>query len=294
MQHELLVGLAAGEDAHVRQRRRGQQAAQQVERLRLDRAPVRRLGLAVAAREAVRRPRLDHRQAARVGVEQAVHRALVLGPELGMAPVAVAAARHRGVVGDVARGLLEVGGEPRALEDLRERRSRPTRRRRGRRRAAPPSRRRSRGRSARRAGPRARPRPRAARRRRDVARELVEVEPPQRALVARVAGEQRALDRLRQAHEREDGPVEVREMGGEAGSLLLAERLDRILHGASSLGGGSEGTPSAGGSRRNPMQLWTHESVSHAAGRAYRIALRADREVAADELGRAGSPTATS
>ena len=56
----------------------------------------------------------------RVGVEQEVHRRLVLGPELGVAPVAVAEPlRDRRVVGDVARGLLEVGGQPAALEQLR-------------------------------------------------------------------------------------------------------------------------------------------------------------------------------
>ena len=69
------------------------------------------------------------------------------------------------------------------------------------------------------------------RRRRDVVGELVEVEPPERALIARIAGEKRSLDRLGQPDEREDGPVEVREVGGEAGLLLLAESLDRVLHG---------------------------------------------------------------
>ena len=56
VQDQLLVGLAGGVDAHVRQRRRGQQAAQQVERLGLDRAPVRRRRLAVAAAGTPRRP----------------------------------------------------------------------------------------------------------------------------------------------------------------------------------------------------------------------------------------------
>jgi hypothetical protein len=65
----------------------------------------------------------------------------------------------------------------------------------------------------------------------DVVRELVQVEAAQRALVARIARKKRSLDGLGQPHEREDGPVEVREVGGEAGLLLLAERLDRILHG---------------------------------------------------------------
>ena len=43
--------------------------------------------------------------------------------------------------------------------------------------------------------------------------ELVEEQPPQRALIARVAGEQRALDRLGQVDQREDRPVEVGEVG---------------------------------------------------------------------------------
>jgi hypothetical protein len=41
VQDELLVGLARGVDAHVAERRGGQQAAQQVERLRLHRARAR-------------------------------------------------------------------------------------------------------------------------------------------------------------------------------------------------------------------------------------------------------------
>ena len=64
----------------------------------------------------------------------------------------------------------------------------------------------------------------------EVAGELVEEQPPQRALVARVAGEQRALHRLRQVDEREDGPVEVREVGLEGGALLVREGLDRVVH----------------------------------------------------------------
>ena len=105
-QQQLLVGLAGGEYAHVRQRRGGQQAAQQVERLCADRALVRGLGLAVGAREALVGPCLDERQALRVGVEEVVHRGLVVGPERGVAPVAVAALGHRRVVGDVASRLL--------------------------------------------------------------------------------------------------------------------------------------------------------------------------------------------
>ena len=56
-QQQLLVGLARGEDPDVRERRRGQQAAQQVERLRADRARVRGLGLAVGRAGSAPRPR---------------------------------------------------------------------------------------------------------------------------------------------------------------------------------------------------------------------------------------------
>ena len=118
-QQQLLIGLAGGEDAHVRERPRRQQPPQQVQRLRPDRAGVGRLGLAVRAREALRRPLLDARQSLGVGVEQEVHRLRVLRAERVVAPVAVAAARHLAVVGDVARGLLEVGRQPPALEHLR-------------------------------------------------------------------------------------------------------------------------------------------------------------------------------
>ena len=112
---------------------------------------------------------------------------------------------------------------------------RSTRRRCARRRAGRSSRRRSRRRSARRSPPRGRPRRcRTSPRRRRLAErvgELVEEQPPQRSLVARVAREQRALDRLGQVDEREDGLVEVREVRLEAGALGGAEGLDGVLHG---------------------------------------------------------------
>ena len=118
-QEQLLVGLAGGEDADVAQGRGGQQPAQQVERLGADRAPPGRLGL-LAARPALGRPGLDRLKAARVDREQLVHRGAELGAELVVAVVAVAAAGHRLVVGDVAGRLLEVGGEAAALQDLGE------------------------------------------------------------------------------------------------------------------------------------------------------------------------------
>ena len=137
-----------------------------------------------------------------------------------VAVVAVAAAGHRRVVGDVARRLLEVGAHPRPLEDLREDVRDPlagdVRAAELRDRvvavadedplvelggAAPSSPSQAAPGSGQRVG------------------ELVEEQPAQRALVARVAREQRALDRLRQPDEPEDRLVEVREVRGEARSL---------------------------------------------------------------------------
>ena len=167
------------------------------------------------AREALGGPRLDARQRLRVGVEEEVHRLLVLGAERRVAPVAVAAAGHRRVVGDVARGLLEVGGQPAALEQLGHHVRDPLAGDVG----------------AAQLGHRV-----VAVAEEDALVELARplallaveggghpasASPanssrnrrPQRALVARVAREQGALDRLGQVHEREHGPVEVGEMG---------------------------------------------------------------------------------
>ena len=125
VEDQLLVGLARRVDAHVRERGGRQEAAQQVVGLRIDGAAARRVGLAVGARVGRVDPRPHDRQRLRVGAEQRVHRRLVLRAELGIAVVAVAAAGHRRVVGDVARRLLEVGAEARALEDLGEDVARP-------------------------------------------------------------------------------------------------------------------------------------------------------------------------
>jgi hypothetical protein len=62
-------------------------------------------------------------------------------------------------------------------------------------------------------------------------RELVEEQAPQRALVARVAREEGALDRLREVDQREDRTIEVRDVGREAGALGFGEGLDRVLQG---------------------------------------------------------------
>ena len=234
-QQQLLVGLSRGVDADVAQRRRGQQAAQQVERLGADRAPPGPLGLAVAARPALGGPRLDPLQRARVDREELVHRRAELGPELARRGSSGsrrrrprAAACRRGCSGSTARGRRPV--DPAAAPWSA--RWRPTRRRRGRRRPGRSSRRRSRGRRARRGPRRALPRPRrrAASAAGDVGRELLQVEAAHRPGIPRIAGKKRPLDRLRQVDEGEHGPVEVGEVRGEQGPLLGGELLDRVAH----------------------------------------------------------------
>ena len=157
-QEQLLVGLAGGEDAHVRQRGGRQQAAQQVERLRLDRAQVRRLRLAVAragsARRPTPRPAAGCARRCRTGSPSPARTRARARGRASSGSRRPASRRRRGCSGWTARGRRPAGraGAPWSS------RSRPTRRRCGRRRAGPRSRRRSRGRSARRAWPRARPR----------------------------------------------------------------------------------------------------------------------------------------
>ena len=56
-----------------------------------------------------------------------------------------------------------------------------------------------------------------------ISRELLEEEPTKRSRVARVAREQRALDRLGQVDEAENGPIEVREVGPKEGLLIRGE-----------------------------------------------------------------------
>ena len=122
VEDQLLVGLAGGEDAHVRERRGRQQPSQEIQRLGPDRPLMSRGGLAGCDRELLGRPRRHPWQRPRVDREQLIHRRAVLRSELGVAVVAVAARRvgDRRVVGDVARRLLEVGAQPRALQDLGE------------------------------------------------------------------------------------------------------------------------------------------------------------------------------
>ena len=191
------------------------------------------LRLVPGAREALRGPVHHPRQAARVGVEEEVHRGLVLGPQRRVPPVAVPPALgDRGVIGDVAGGLLQIGGEPPALEHLRHDVRHPF--------AGDV------GAAELRHGivavaeedPPVEPGgaiallavecPRDAGL--EVAGELVEEQPPQRALVARVAREQRPLHRLRQVHQGEHRPVEVGEVGRQSGALLVREGLDGVFH----------------------------------------------------------------
>ena len=192
---------------------------------------LRGLGLVGGAREALGGPGLHARKRFGVGTEEEVNRRLVLGAELGVAPVAVAQpVGDRRVVGDVARGLLQIRGQPAALQQLRHHVRDPL---------AGDVRSAELGHRvvavaeedalvelagalallAVEGGVDAR-----------LGRELVQVEPAQRALVAGVAGEHRALDRLRQPDQREDRPVEVREMWLERGALRLAEALDGVVH----------------------------------------------------------------
>ena len=154
------------------------------------------------------------------------------GPEARVAAVAVAEPLEPRVVGDVAGRLLEVCGEPRTLQDLRQQVRGPLA---GDVRAAELRDRvvavaeedrlvQLRGALALGALPRGQLRQRD--------RELVEEEAAQCPGVARVAGEERALDRLRQVDEPEHGPVEVGEVRREARPLLLREALDRNRHDA--------------------------------------------------------------
>ena len=122
---ERLVGLAAGVDAEVGGGGGRQQAAQGVEGLGPHRlAPdevgvVRRLGMLR------REPGLQQREELGVGVEEPVHVADVAGAErrvqdLRGAEVAVPAVREPAVVGHVAGRLLHVGHEPAPLQHLGE------------------------------------------------------------------------------------------------------------------------------------------------------------------------------
>src|SRR5437588_535567 len=68
--------------------------------------------------------------------------------------------------------------------------------------------------------------------RRQVVGELVQEQTAQRSLIARVAREQGALDRLGQVDEREHGPVEIGEVRRQSLALGRGEGLDWVVHGA--------------------------------------------------------------
>ena len=206
-------------------------APQQVERLGADRAPPGALRL-LGPRPALRRPRLNRLEAAGVDPEQLVHGGLVGLAQLLVAVVAVAAALlHRLVVGDVARRLLQVGGQPAALEDLGEDVRDPLAGQVGASHLA------DRVVAVADEHPLVEPRRPLALDAVEgtmalghVGGELLEEQPPHRARVARVAGEHRPLHRLGQVDQAEDRPVEVGEVGTQDRLLLGGERLDRIAH----------------------------------------------------------------
>ena len=124
-EQELLVGLAGAVEADVGERRGGEQAAQRVERLGLDRLAVDEVAVVRVLGILGRHPRTHEGQQLPVGVEHAVEATDVARPvrrfeDLGGAEVPVVAALQPVVVGDVAGRLLEVGHEPAPLENLGE------------------------------------------------------------------------------------------------------------------------------------------------------------------------------
>jgi hypothetical protein len=125
VQHELLVRLAAGVDADVGERRGREQPAHEVERFRADGAPVRGGRLVLARGEALGRPLRHADEQPRVRLEQIVHRRLVRRAEARVAVIPVAVAVEHVVVRDVAGRLLEVRGEARPLQELRQEVRRP-------------------------------------------------------------------------------------------------------------------------------------------------------------------------
>ena len=229
-EEHLLVGLTAREDADVAQGRGRQQPPQEVKRLRLDGALPGRLGL-LDARPALGRPLLHLDQRAGVDREQLVHRLGELRSQLVVAVKAVAAVRQRLVVGDVARGLLQVRGETAALQDLGEDVGDPLA---GDVRAAHLCDRvvavAEEDSLVEAGGSLALLALEGTAALRDLGGELLEEEAPNRPGVAGVAGEEGPLDRLGEVDQGEDGAVEIGEVGLEEPSLLVGEVLDRIAH----------------------------------------------------------------
>lgn len=296
VQDQLLVGLPGGVDPDVTEGRGRQQSTQQVERLGPDRAVVGGRRRAVRRRVALAAPGRDPRQQVGVDPEQLVHRRLVAGLERGVAVVAVAALavgrRDRLVVRDVARRLLEVGADPGTLEDLGEDVRAPlggdvdpaelgdrvvteaeedpvVEVGRSRALAAVPGR---------------RALPRLER-----FGELVEEQPPDRAGVAAVAGEQRALDRLRQIHEPEDGPRGVRDVRRQASQFGGGQVVNGVLHGQGTVPVGPVGANAAAvGTAAFPARERGHRCRPAPPPRAPHRASRLRRADEDDRLGRGG------
>ncbi len=125
-QQQRLVALAGAVDADVRQRRRGQDAADRVARLRLDASACRRSrsrpvpsGSARAPTSVICGQHLGVRGELRVHVGDVAPRVLARGEHVAVAVVPVPTVELL-VVLDVARRLLEVRHEPTPLEDLGE------------------------------------------------------------------------------------------------------------------------------------------------------------------------------
>ena len=234
-EEERFEGLTAAVDADVGQRGRRQDAAHGVERL-----GSRRLAeheVAVVGVTGDRGPHVvgDGAEHEAVGVEQPVHVAHVAGPEAagqhgGISEVAVPPAEPD-VVGDVARALLEVAHQPTPLEHLGEDVGRLLA---GQVDAAelgdgvvavlhehllvevlgPPYA--DRGVD------------RVISRDVEIADELVDEQPAQALRAAAVAGEQGALDDLRQVDEGEHRPVEIGEVTAQHVGFLGGELLGDV------------------------------------------------------------------
>ena len=86
----------------------------------------------------------------------------------------------------------------------------------------------------------------------EVADELVEEQAAQALVAARVPGEERALHDLGQVDEREDRPVEVREVRAKDLGFVGGEALGHVLHGHLLIEADGTGTGSAIGTDGAP------------------------------------------
>src|SRR4051812_17693125 len=73
----------------------------------------------------VSNPRPHEREEFTIEPEEFIHRTAVVIPQLLRREVAVAPARHRSIIGDIARRLLEICREAVTLEPLRKQVARP-------------------------------------------------------------------------------------------------------------------------------------------------------------------------